>query len=165
MREYILSEIILDKLDQDIIQRLVADARTSARTLGEDLGKSPTTIANRIKKLEEHGVISNYEAQIDYQKLGFDWVVIIEVIVSKGQLVETENEIAKLDYVVAVYDVTGTSDIIVIGRFQTREQLSLFTKRLLAMEYVDRTISHIALNTVKEDFNFKSQMKSIRKPK
>lgn len=160
-----MSEILLDELDQKIIQRLVTDARTSARTLGEELGKSPTTIANRIKKLEETGVISNYEAKIDYQKLGFDWVVIIEVIVSKGQLVETEDEIAKLDYVVAVYDVTGTSDIIVIGRFQTREQLSLFTKRLLAMEFVDRTVSHIVLNTVKEDFNFKTQMKTILKQK
>lgn len=158
-----IADIELDALDQAILHQLVKDARTSARTLAEQLGKSPTTITNRIKKLEESNIISNYGAQLNYQKLGFDWTVIIEIVVSKGQLVKTEEAIAELDYVVAVYDVTGTSDIIVIGRFQTREQLSQFTKQLLAMEFVDRTNSHIALNTVKEDFNFREQINQILK--
>ena len=57
--------------------------------------------------------------------------------------------------------MTGQTDIMVIGKFRNREELSHFTKRLLAMEFVERTISHIALNTVKEDFLFKNQLDLI----
>ncbi|MHA2363091.1 MAG: Lrp/AsnC family transcriptional regulator [Candidatus Hodarchaeales archaeon] len=154
----------LDDLDCAILKELVNDCRVSSRNLADRLNKSPTTISNRIKKLEEIGIINNYGVQLNYQNLGFDWTVITNVVVSKGKLIETENEIAKLPHVLAVYDVTGETDIIVIGRFQTREQLSIFTKSLLAMEFVDRTNSHIALNTIKEDFNLRNQVEKILSP-
>ena len=152
---------MIDELDKSILKKLIEDASISARTIAEELQKSPTTITNRIKKLKELGIIKDQGVVLDSQVLGFEWTVIIEVLVSKGRLVDTEIEIAKLDNALAVYDVTGQTDIIVIGKFRNREELSHFTKQLLAMEYVERTISHIALNTVKEDFLFKKQLDLI----
>ena len=152
---------MIDELDKSILKKLIDDASISARTIAEELQKSPTTITNRIKKLKELGIIKDQGVVLDSQVLGFEWTVIIEVLVSKGRLVDTEIEIAKLDNALAVYDVTGQTDIIVIGKFRNREELSHFTKQLLAMEYVERTISHIALNTVKEDFLFKKQLDLI----
>jgi len=52
----------------------------------------------------------------------------------------------------AVYDVTGLTDAMVIAKFKSREELSKFTKALLAMPFVERTNTHIVLTTVKEDF-------------
>ncbi len=152
---------MIDQLDKQILKRLSDDSSISARTIAEELQKSPTTIANRIKKLKESGIIKDTGVVLNSQFLGFEWTVILEVLVAKGKLVDTENEIAKLENALAVYDVTGQTDIIVIGKFRNREELSHFTKRLLAMEYVERTISHIALNTVKEDFLFKKQLDLI----
>lgn len=92
-----------------------------------------------------------YTAILNPQKLGYDVVAIIEIIVSKGKLLDVEEELAKNSNVYAVYDVTGTSDAIIIVRFQRREDLSKFVKSILAMEYVERTITHVALGTMKED--------------
>ena len=153
--------VMIDELDKSILKRLMDDASISARTIADELQKSPTTITNRIKKLKESGIIKDQGVVLDSQSLGFDWTVILEVLVAKGKLVDTEKEIAKLDNALAVYDVTGETDIIVIGKFRNREELSHFTKQLLAMEYVERTVSHIALNTVKEDFLFKKQLNLI----
>jgi DNA-binding Lrp family transcriptional regulator len=149
---------MIDELDKLILKILSKDSSTSARTIAEELTKSPTTIANRIKKLKDSGIIQDQGVVLNSQALGFEWTVIIEVLVAKGKLVETELEIAKLENCLAVYDVTGQTDIIVIGKFRNRDELSKFTKTLLAMEFVERTISHIALNTIKEDFLFKKQL-------
>ncbi|MCW4036099.1 MAG: Lrp/AsnC ligand binding domain-containing protein, partial [Candidatus Bathyarchaeota archaeon] len=82
----------------------------------------------------------------------YELTVITEITVSKGKLLETEEEIAKIQNVCAVYDVTGLTDAMVIAKFKSRSNLSDFTKRLLAMPYVERTNTHVVLTTMKEDF-------------
>ena len=71
---------------------------------------------------------------------------------AKGKLLELEREVAKLPQVLAVYDVTGLTDAMVIAKFKSREELGKFTKTLLAMPFIERTNTHIVLTTVKEDF-------------
>jgi len=144
-----------DTIDLRILEILSREAnRISREEIASRLGvKSATTISNRIHKLEEAGIIRGYRAEIAFDKLGLEeWKIVCEVVVSKGELRRTEEEIAKLPETIAVYDSTGQTDIIVIAKFKQRQDLSNFTKKLLAMEYVERTITHVVLNTVKEDF-------------
>jgi len=89
---------------------------------------------------------------LDHEKLGYELTVVSDITVSKGRLLEVETEIARLPNVCCVYDVTGLVDAIVIAKFKSREELSKFTKRLLALPYVERTNTHVVLTTVKEDF-------------
>ncbi len=51
----------------------------------------------------------------------------------------------------AVYDITGEWDSLVIGYFKEREDLNSFIKNVLSMKYIDRTVTHIVLNVVKEE--------------
>ncbi len=61
----------IDTIDERIIYRLTQEARhTSAPDIAEEVGVSAPTIRNRIRRLEEEGVIEGYHAQIDYEKLG-----------------------------------------------------------------------------------------------
>lgn len=106
----------------------------------------------RIRKMEKVGVIKAYAAVLDHEKLDYQLTVIAEITVSKGKLLEMEEAIGKLPNTCAVYDVTGLTDALVIAKFRNREELSRFTKSLLAMPFVDRTNTHIVLTTVKEDF-------------
>ena len=148
-----LGHVELDDIDKKILKILSVTALMPHREIAEQIGvKSPTTISNRIKKLEDEGIIKGYKADIDSAKLGFDWTVVIEIVVSKGELVKTEQEIAKLSECLAVYDSTGNTDIIVIAKFRNRADLSIFTKILFAMTIVERTITHIVLNTWNEEF-------------
>ena len=101
--------------------------------------------------MEQLGLIKGYAALLDYDRLGYEITAVTEIMVSKGKLVEMEEEIARLPGVCAVYDVTGEIDGIVVAKFRTRDELSHFTKGLLSLPFVDRANTHVVLNTVKED--------------
>ena len=142
----------LDETDIKILEILLSDARLSSRQIAKQCGVSIGTVLSRVKKMEKEGVIKGYSALLDQEKIGYELTVISEITVSKGRLLEMENEIARLPNVCGVYDVTGLIDAIIVAKFKNREELSRFTKRLLALPYVERTNTHIVLTTIKEDF-------------
>jgi len=142
----------LDETDVKILKALIADARLSSRQISKQCDISIGTALSRMRKMEEQGIIRGYAALLDQEKLGYELTVVTEITVSKGRLLEMENEIARLPNVCCVYDLTGMSDAAIIAKFKSREELSRFTKRLLALPYVERTNTHVVLTTIKEDF-------------
>ena len=77
---------------------------------------------------------------------------IIEIIAKKDKMVEIENFLSNIENVCAVYDVTGNTDTVLIAKFKGRNELSKFVKNISAKPNIDNTITHVVLNTVKEDF-------------
>lgn len=142
----------LDEIDKKILAELLINSNRSNRELARALGLSAATVINHIQRLESAGVITDYTVMLDFERLGYELTVITTMTVNRGKLLETQEEIAKLPYVCGVYDVTGEIDSVVIAKFRTRQELSNFPKDLLSMEYVERTNTHVVLNTVKEDF-------------
>lgn len=142
----------LNEIDKKILSNLLEDARYSSRHIAKNVGVSVGTVLSRIKKMEDEGLIKGYSVILDHEKLGYQLTVVTEITVSKGKLTETENEIAKIQNVCGVYDVTGLTDAIIIAKFKNRADLGQFTKHLLALPYVERTNTHVALTTMKENF-------------
>jgi DNA-binding Lrp family transcriptional regulator len=142
----------LNETDKKILKNLLEDARFSSRQIAKNVGVSVGTVLSRIKKMENDGLIKGYSAILDHEKLGYELTVVTEITVSKGKLVEMENEIAKNPNVCGVYDVTGLTDAVIIAKFKSREDLGKFTKHLLALPYIERTNTHVVLTTVKENF-------------
>jgi len=141
----------MDDRDVQILMHLLTDARQSARQLALRFGISTVTMISRIKKLEENKIIQGYSARLDHELLGYEITAIIEIKTTKGRMLEIENKIAKQDNVIAVYDITGDADTIVIAKFKDRKSLSIFVKKLSAVSNVENTLTHIVLNTIKED--------------
>ena len=141
----------IDKIDEKILKNLMVDARISARQLALKLGMSTVTILSRIKKLEKEKIIKGYTALIDHEKIGYDLTAIIEVVANKN-IVDIEEKLSKIDNVCGVYDITGNTDTIIIAKFKERNELSNFVKSLSSMANVENTITHVVLNTTKEDF-------------
>ncbi|MBI5624380.1 MAG: Lrp/AsnC family transcriptional regulator [Elusimicrobia bacterium] len=135
-----------------LLQELVRDARASYRELAKKLGVSTGTVIAKVRELEEAGVIRGYSAVLDHEKLGYALAVVMEITVSKGKLVEMEKHIAGRPEVLAVYDVTGQTDAVVLAKFKSRDELSKFTKSILALPFVERTNTHFVLSIMKEDF-------------
>ena len=142
----------LDKTDTKILKHLLVDARQSSRQLAHKLGISTVTIISRLRKLEEKKIIQGYSARLEHEILGYDITAMIEVTTTNGKMIEIENKIATNENICAVYDITGHADILVIGKFKSRNLLSDFVKKLSATSNVENTVTHIVLNTVKEDF-------------
>jgi DNA-binding Lrp family transcriptional regulator len=147
-------QLIIEDLDRAIIGQLLIDGRQSLREIAKKTKVSVVTVGKRIQRMEKEGIISGYTAIVGQDKVGFEITTITEVTVSKGRLLEVQREIARMNSVCAVYDVTGVEDSIVICKFRNREELSTFTKELLALPHVERTNTHVVLNTCKEDFRF-----------
>jgi len=142
----------LDETDGKILKALTVDARLSSRQIAKQCGISIGTVLSRIRKMEDQGIVKGYSALLDHEKLGYELTMVSEITVSKGRLLEMESEIARFPNVCCVYDVTGLLDAIIIAKFKNREELGKFTKRLLALPYVERTNTHVVLTTIKEDF-------------
>ena len=142
----------LDKTDEKILKNLMVDARLSARQLALKLGMSTVTVLSRIKKLEKEKIIHGYTAIIDHEKLGYSLTAIIEIMAKKDKIVDIEEEISKFENVCGVYDITGSTDTVVVTKFKERGELSKFVKSLAAIPNVENTNTHVVLNTIKEDF-------------
>jgi len=141
----------MDNKDIEILKHLTIDGRQSARQLSHRLGVSTVTILSRIKKLEEQNIIQGYSVRLNHELLGYEITSIIEIKSNKGKMLEIENEIAKYESAIAVYDITGDADMIIIAKFKNRELLSDFVKKISAISNVENTLTHLVLNTIKED--------------
>jgi DNA-binding Lrp family transcriptional regulator len=144
--------LTLDETDVKILKSLIIDARLSSRQIAKQCDISVGTALARVRKMEDAGIIRGYSVLLDQEKLGYELTVVTEITVSKGRLLEMENEIARLPNVCCVYDLTGLADAAIVAKFKNREELSRFTKRLLSLPYVERTNTHVVLTTIKEDF-------------
>lgn len=142
----------MDEIDEKILKNLLVDARVSARQLALKLGLSTVTVLSRMSKLENQKIIRGYTTLLDHEKLGYDLTAIIEIIAKKDKIIQIEDRLSEMENVCAVYDVTGNTDTLVIAKFKGREELSKFVKNLSTIPYVENTITHVVLNTVKEDF-------------
>ena len=141
----------LDDIDKKIIKEYINDSRLSYREIAKRIKVAVGTVMARTQKLQDSGIIKGYSAIIDHEKIGYPITALIEIVVSKGKLLEMEKEIANLDGPCIVYDITGNTDALIIGKFRSRDELSTFTKHILSMPFVDRTNTHLVLATVKED--------------
>lgn len=140
----------IDKLDKKILNILLQDSRLSYRKISRTLKVSPATIMNRINNLNKN-IIKKYSVLLDYEKLGYEIEVIIELRISKGKLIEVEEKIATHPNVVAVYDITGDFDAVLIARFKNRRSMDMFLKKIQTYGFVERTFTKFVLNTIKEN--------------
>ncbi len=145
----------IDEIDREILRILCQDCTKTHNAIAIDLGKSPVTIKKHVEELEERKIIKQYGVQIDYDKLGYNIIAVIELTVSKGKMLEIENKIAKNPNVFAVYDITGTYDALILARFKDRSELSAMIKEIHKSPEVERTNTHLILNVIKEQITSK----------
>ena len=141
---------MLDDIDKKIIKVLEDDARTSLRKISELVDVSLGTVSNRVKRMEKNGIIRGYSVILDPDKIGWELNVVIGLRIQKGRLIEIQERIAKDSRVHGVYDVTGDFDSMVIAKAKNRKDLDDLSKNVLSIDGVERSITHLVLNTVKE---------------
>ena len=149
----------IDDLDLEILKILSIDSRKNKSAIAEELNRSPNTIIKHISNLEKNGVIKNYGAQLDYEEIGYDIIALIELTISKGKMLEIEQDLAKNPNIFAVYDITGEYDALILARFKNREDLSKMIKEIHISPYVERTNTHFVLNVIKEHSSLSELLK------
>ena len=106
----------LDRIDRKILEILQANAKITNAQLSKDIGLSPAPTLERVKKLENSGLILSYHAKLDNEKLGLQVSTFVQVTLvgHNKQNIETFiKEIDQIDEVVECHHITG------IGRLHT----------------------------------------------
>ena len=141
----------LDDTDRRLLAVLLEDARISQRGLAQRIGVAQGTITNRLRRLEELGVIKGYTVLLEPESIGWTMTVITGLRIEKGSMINVQQNIAADPRVFAVYDVTGDYDSMVLARVQSRKDLDDLTKTVFTRKGVHRSFTQVVLNTVKED--------------
>jgi DNA-binding Lrp family transcriptional regulator len=142
---------MIEELEKKIIRALNQNARKSFREIAKEVGTSVTAVINIVKRLESQGAIKGYAPLVDPAHFGFDLTAIIALRISQGKLLETQKKIAADPQVAAVFDITGEWDSFVLAYFKGRDDLNRFLKKLNGLPFIDRTATHLVLNTVKDE--------------
>jgi len=140
-----------EKLNRKILQTLMEDGRKSIREVAREIDVSPSTVSNHLEGLMEDGVIKRFKPAIDYEKLGLDLTAITKIQAKGSELSEIVDRLRDEANLTHVYEITGEFDILVIGKFDSRESMNREIKRMLNFSAVERADTSIVLNVVKED--------------
>ncbi len=146
---------VLDELDMEILRILVENCRRSAREIARMLGKSPTIIAKKIKKLEQLGILVGCRGEVNYRKLGYNLLALILLNVDGAHIEEVERQLAAEPNVRIVYDITGDFDVAIVALFKSVEDLDRFVKRLLKNPYIKRSVTSVVFRAVKDSMNIR----------
>ncbi|MFA6710576.1 MAG: Lrp/AsnC family transcriptional regulator [Candidatus Methanomethylophilaceae archaeon] len=142
-----------DEMDRRIIELLCKSSQGSYRQIAKQLGVHPTTLIQRVKTLESKGVINGYRANIDYTRLGFEFMGIVQIYVERN-ILGVQETIRKLPQVIAIFDITGDSDSIAWIACRNRDEFSGVVKSILMIEGVKKTNTSVILNMIKDPFDF-----------
>ncbi|TSJ80645.1 MAG: Lrp/AsnC family transcriptional regulator [Candidatus Cardinium sp.] len=107
----------LDKIDKLILNILQVDSKITNAALAQQINLSPAATLERVKKLEQHEIITNYVAQVDYAKLGFLVHLMVGVRLQKTTAEHIKLfklTVDKIAMVTACYQVIGAFDFILI---------------------------------------------------
>ncbi len=141
----------MQEIDRKILTQLTKNSRQSYHQLAKKLKVSAATVMAHVKGMESDGIIRKYTTLLDYELLGYDLHVMIDLRISKGKLLMVERKIASHPNVVAVYDTTGHFDATLLAMFRNRRTLDRFLKLIQGYDFVERTETKMVLNTIKED--------------
>lgn len=138
-------KIKLDKLHWSILSALQQNARASLAGIGRKIGLTPPAVADRVKRLEDLGVIEGYWTSISHTKVGYQLKAIITLRAFMGKLKPFLEHVKNLEEVINCYRITGNENIIMEVVLRDQFHLEKFIDQLI--QYGE-TRTHIILSEV-----------------
>ncbi len=111
--------MIMDSFDTALIARLLIEGRATQADLGEAVNLSGPAAGRRLRLLEEKGLITGYQATIDFQRFGFGTLVMVLIQLerqSQQVLADFETAVSRCPSVMGCYLLSGGEDYLVILR-------------------------------------------------
>ena len=143
----------MDALDHSILDLLQRDGRATQLEISRTVGLSQPAVAERIRKLEERGVITSYTARVDAKKLGKDITAFIGVTIEHPKYFEGfAKKVMALPEILEAHRVAGQDSYILKVKTSTTKSLDqLLVETLRTIDGVTRTHTTIVLTSIKEE--------------
>jgi Lrp/AsnC family leucine-responsive transcriptional regulator len=144
----------LDRIDHHILSLLRQDGRMSHAAIAKRVGLSGPAVHERVRKLEQSGVIAGYTAVIDPETVGLPHVAFCQVTLSEGsEFAMDEPIVARIceePGVLEFHRIAGEDCYLVKIRTSTSKELEQVLRRVRAIRGVARTRTTIVLSTEHE---------------
>ncbi len=142
----------MDSTDRKILNILQSDARTPNAELARQVGMAPSAVLERVRKLEERGVIRGYEARLDPKALDFGLLAFVLVRTDdRVGSMQSEATLKAIPEVQEVHHVAGQDCFLLKVRVANTDALQqLLRDQIGAIDTVRSTNTTIVLQTVKE---------------
>lgn len=141
---------MIDDIDKQILSIVQNDGRISNAEIARQVNLAASAVLERIRKLEERGVIKGYSATVDPKAVGFGLTAFVSVRTSDcGD--GTDELLAQIPEVLEVHDVAGEDSYLLKVRASSPEDLAvLLREKLRSIPTVVTTRTTVVLQTVKE---------------
>lgn len=145
--------MIFDDTDKQLLGLLQTDSKQTTKELSNKLNLSVTAVYERIKKLEREGVISNYVALVNKEKINKAFVAFCHVKLvqhSQDYVIKFETEVANLQEVLECYHISGDYDYLLKVHVENMDEFREFmVKKLTTINHIGSTHSMFMINEVK----------------
>lgn len=146
--------IKLDPTDKKILEILQENGKITNAQLAQDVGLSPAPTLERVRKLENAGLIKSYHAEVDTNKLGLGVSIFLLVTLSghkKSQVMSFVEQINNVPEVIECHHITGTGDFLlkILTKDMTTYQ-ALILDKLVEIDQMGNMQSMVVLKTFKD---------------
>lgn len=138
----------LDELNWKILNTLQNNARQTNTQIANQVGISSAAVAERIRKMEDAGIIKGYHAQVSHFETNYQLKAIITLRAFMGRLKAFLETVKTFDEVINCYRITGNENIIMEVVLKDQMHLEHFIDRLITY---GETKTHIVLSNVVEN--------------
>ena len=149
--EFIENDVIkLDQVDREILSFLQIDGRSSASNIADKIGMSVPAVADRIKKLNDSGVIQGFTTLLDHRKVGLDVTAFITLISeSSKNYGDVAREANKNSEIMECFTTTGNGSHILLAVTKNTHSLERLLRTIQGWPGVKRTETQMILSSYK----------------
>jgi Lrp/AsnC family leucine-responsive transcriptional regulator len=130
----------LDRVDKKLLDALIADARTSIAELSRLVGLSPPSVSERVKRLEEAGIVEGYTVRINPRALGLPLSAWLRIRPVPGQLATVVEILQTLPEIVSCDRVTGEDCFVARAHVRSVADLERLIDRLIPYSMTNTSI-------------------------
>lgn len=143
-----MTKVVVDGIDRKILKSLIKNARMPFLEIARECGVSGAAIHQRIKKLEDAGVIMGSRLEVDPKKLGFDVCAFISIRISDNSLqMQTVEKLKHIPEIVECHFVTGTYNVMVkLYCVDNDHLMNTIFDGILSIPGISSTQTYISLN-------------------
>ncbi len=142
---------MIDKIDIQILNLLQENGRIKRNAIAEAVGLSLPSLSERMKKLEESGIIKGYYTKVDRKVFGFDIMAIIQVITnSSSNYKKLVTNVKNTPEIVECYSVLGEGSHILKAIVKDTAALERLLGEIQSWPGVNRTVTSFVLSAIKE---------------
>lgn len=148
----------MDTLNWAILEELQKNARISFSEIGRKVGLTSPAVAERVRKMEDSGVITSYNVHLAHQKTGYQLRAIITLRAFTGRLKAFLETVKTYREVINCYRITGNENIIMEVVLKDQVHLERLIDKLITY---GETRTHIILSNVIKDAPISSSFENL----